>query len=269
MMGKNVMRDCGASTIRGRELGRGVRDAMMALGLNGKQVAARLGWTEVQVSRVLLGRRSISPVDMAALLSTCRVIGRERERLMRLCREDNVPELRGHYRIRLPEEVGVRTAHERDAAHVTDIQCLVFPRALRIDEPGPVDLDLATGPSFEFFVPDWLPRTPFDVPQVMSEQLHHVLRASVLPHVSLRLVTPDSMARVGVRGPFTLLDFDGFPSAVYREGAVEGTFTEDPDEVTACRRIVRLLRAEALGEERSRELVARAATELFGAASLA
>lgn len=55
-------------TIRGRELGNGVRGGMRAAGLSGKQVAARLGWTESQVSRVLVGRRSISRVDMSALL---------------------------------------------------------------------------------------------------------------------------------------------------------------------------------------------------------
>jgi hypothetical protein len=229
---------------------------MRAAGLNGKQVAVRLGWTESQVSRVLVGRRSVSVVDMSALLAVCRVVGPERVRLMRLCDESGTPALRHHYWIRLPEEEESYLVHEREAARITDVQSVVFPRALRMGARS----DLS-GPWFDFFVHEWVLRTPVGPPDMMSEQLHHLLRMSVLPRVSLRIV------RAIPTGPFTLLDFDGFPSAVYREGIAEGMFCEAPAEVAAHRRIVSLLRGDAMDQERSRALITQAATDLCGAGS--
>jgi transcriptional regulator with XRE-family HTH domain len=69
------------STIRSRELGEGLRAAMERAGLNGKQIARELGWSESLVSMILNGKRNASEVDIAAFLGVCRVKGERRERL--------------------------------------------------------------------------------------------------------------------------------------------------------------------------------------------
>ena len=78
-------------TIRSRELGDGLRQAMEQAGLTGKQAAQTLGWSPSFVSMLLSGKRGASEVDIAALLGVCRVKGPERDRLLALCREQDTP----------------------------------------------------------------------------------------------------------------------------------------------------------------------------------
>ncbi|MCU1683700.1 MAG: family transcriptional regulator [Amycolatopsis sp.] len=44
-------------TIRSRELGDGLRKAMVAAGFNGRQLGQRLDWPDSKVSRLLNGKR--------------------------------------------------------------------------------------------------------------------------------------------------------------------------------------------------------------------
>jgi predicted XRE-type DNA-binding protein len=88
--GRSFMRDR-EPTIRSRELGDGLRRAIEQAGLNGKQAAHLLGWSPSWVSRLLSGKRSATEVDVAAILGVCRVKGKERDRLLALCQEQNTP----------------------------------------------------------------------------------------------------------------------------------------------------------------------------------
>lgn len=45
------------TTVRGRELGEGLRNALEAAGLQGREVARKLGWSPSKVSRLLNGKR--------------------------------------------------------------------------------------------------------------------------------------------------------------------------------------------------------------------
>jgi hypothetical protein len=55
-------------TIRSRELGDGLRQAMEAAGLTGKQAAAILSWSPSFFSMLLTEKRQVSEVDIAAFL---------------------------------------------------------------------------------------------------------------------------------------------------------------------------------------------------------
>ena len=78
-------------TIRSRELGDGLRQAMEQAGLTGKQAAQTLGVSPSFVSMLLSGKRGASELDIAAFLGVCRVKGPERDRLLALCREQDTP----------------------------------------------------------------------------------------------------------------------------------------------------------------------------------
>ncbi|MGB9280611.1 MAG: helix-turn-helix transcriptional regulator [Pseudonocardiaceae bacterium] len=78
-------------TIRSRELGDGLRQAMEAAGLTGKQAAAMLSWSPSFVSMLLTGKCQASEVDIAAFLGVCRVKGPQRDRLLALCRDQDTP----------------------------------------------------------------------------------------------------------------------------------------------------------------------------------
>ena len=78
-------------TIRSRELGEGLRQAMEKAGLTGKRAAQTLNWSPAYVSMLLAGKRGASEVDIAAFLGMCRVANPERDRLLALCREQENP----------------------------------------------------------------------------------------------------------------------------------------------------------------------------------
>ncbi|MGH3828538.1 MAG: helix-turn-helix domain-containing protein [Pseudonocardiaceae bacterium] len=76
-------------TIRSRELGDGLREAMKKADLSGKQAAQRLGVSPSMVSMLLSGKRGAMEVDIAAFLGACQVKSPERERLLALCRKQD------------------------------------------------------------------------------------------------------------------------------------------------------------------------------------
>jgi hypothetical protein len=91
LVGEEVAMGDREPTIRSRELGEGLRQAMEGAGLNGRQAAYLLGWSESWVSRLLSGKRGGNALDIAAFLGACRVKSPERDRLLALCQEQNTP----------------------------------------------------------------------------------------------------------------------------------------------------------------------------------
>jgi hypothetical protein len=72
------------TTVRSRELG----EVLERTGLTGKEVACQLDWSQSDVS-ILTGKRAVKETDVAMLLGICLVRGKERQRLLNLCREAN------------------------------------------------------------------------------------------------------------------------------------------------------------------------------------
>src|SRR2546423_7663157 len=99
-------------TIRSRELGEGLRQAIERGQFNGKQLAARLGWSESHVSRLLTGRRAAKEVEVAAILALCGVKGAERARLMNLCQDQRTRSWFQQFGSRLPKQVRTYVDHE-------------------------------------------------------------------------------------------------------------------------------------------------------------
>ena len=102
-------------TIRSRELGEGLRQAMQQAGLSGKQAAQMLDVTPSYVSMLLAGKRAAREVDIAAFLGVCRVKGAERDRLLALCREQDTPGWFQQHGSRMPKQLVTLIDHENKA----------------------------------------------------------------------------------------------------------------------------------------------------------
>src|SRR6476646_2633987 len=102
----------GDPTIRSRELGDGLRQAMEAAGLTGKQAAAMLDWSPSFVSMLLTGKRQTSEVDIAAFLGVCRVKGPKSDRLLALWRDQDTPGWFQQHGSRMPKQLVTLIAHE-------------------------------------------------------------------------------------------------------------------------------------------------------------
>jgi hypothetical protein len=98
----------------------------------------------------------------------------------------------------------------------------------------------------------------------MSNQLHHLLRLSVRPDLSLRVVPIGHGVHPGRHGGFTLLDYPRHPPVLYREDRSEGVLSDDHLDVGLHRSAAGALTAAALDEPQSRELIGRIAIELYG-----
>ncbi|MGH3854418.1 MAG: helix-turn-helix domain-containing protein [Pseudonocardiaceae bacterium] len=275
-------------TVRSRELGEGLRRAMDRVGLTGRQTAHQLGLSPSWISRLLTGKRDATPVQVAAFLAVCRVTGTERDRLLALCDEQHVPGWFQQHGSRLPPQLVTYIDHETKAVAISEFQEPGVPgllqtgdyaRALisRLGDMPAQEVDdrvaarlarqslFSRGepPRFAFYLHEFALRLPVGGAAVMSEQLHHLLRLSMRPYLTLRVVPAALGAHAAITGAFTLMEFADFKPVVYLENETSCLFLETLEAIEAYQHILGVLAKTALGEGESREMIATLATELY------
>ncbi|MGH3997170.1 MAG: helix-turn-helix domain-containing protein [Pseudonocardiaceae bacterium] len=200
-------------TVRSRELGDGLRQAMQRVGLNGKQVAQALDVSPSMVSMLLSGKRGTSELDIAAFLGVCRVKGPERERLLALCREQDIPGWFQQHGSRLPKQLVTLIDHEDKAVAISAFEAVGVPGLLQTGEyaravisrivnvpPEEVDdrvaarlarqslFSRARPARYTFYLHESALRLPVGGPAVMAEQLRHLHRLTARSYLTLRVV---------------------------------------------------------------------------------
>ena len=246
------MEDDRDATIRSRELGAHLRKALEHKGLSGNAVAKTLGISQATMSRMLTGRRGSSEANVGGVLALCGVTGEEREFLLELCRNPGGPGWLQKYGSRLPNQVQTFVRHEDMAISYFHYQPMVMPGLLQtanyaralitghptlpnaevedrvsarierhriFDRPAPAD--------FTFLIHERVLRTPTGGAEVMSEQLHHLLRMSVRENILMQVIPISAGVHVAPAGPFIFMEFANIRPVVYIEGEVSGLFLED------------------------------------------
>lgn len=99
---------------------------------------------------------------------------------------------------------------------------------------------------------------------VLRAQLDHLVQASLLPNVSLRVLTHDRVVPASLHGPFIAMDFgiSNHPGVVYLEDRTGGRAIDDADEIDDYLMIVDELLGAALSAEESRKFVKEKGAEL-------
>ncbi|MGH3618610.1 MAG: helix-turn-helix domain-containing protein [Pseudonocardiaceae bacterium] len=275
-------------TIRSRELGDGLRQAMEAAGLTGKQAAAMLSWSPSFVSMLLTGKRQASEVDIAAFLGVCRVKGPQRDRLLALCRDQDTPGWFQQHGSRMPKQLVTLIDHENKAVTISAFEAVFVPGLLQTGEyaravisrnvnvpPEEVQDRVAARlarqslfsrdrpAAFTFYLHESVLRLPVGGPAVMSGQLRQLRWMSARSYLTLRVVPVALGAHAAMTGAFRLMEFAEFKPVAYLESETSSLFLERPEEIAAYRRILAALADTALSEGQSRELIAALATELY------
>ncbi|MGH3962544.1 MAG: helix-turn-helix domain-containing protein [Pseudonocardiaceae bacterium] len=275
-------------TIRSRELGEGLRRAMQHAGLTGKQVARLLDLSPSWVSRLISGKRNVSAVQVSAFLAVCRVPSAERDRLLALCEDQHTPGWFQQHGSRLPLQLVTLIDHENKAVAISGFEPTLVPGLLQtgdytralIREAGTIPADeiddrvaarLARQSLFSrdrparftFFIHEFALRLPIGGPTVMSDQLHHLLRMSLRPYLTLRVIPAALGGHAAINGTFRLMEFAEFKPVAYLESETSSLFLEKPVEIDAYQRILGALAETALDEGESRKLIATLATELY------
>lgn len=280
------------TTIRSRELGEALRIVMEEAGFKARQLARQLGWAESKMSRLLSGQVTVSELDIVAFLALCHVTGAERQRILRLARkQDGLGWLQQHHS-KLPEQLKTLIDHETKAVRITAFEALIVPGLLQTSEyarglierianvpPEEVESRVAarlarqniysesSHPHFMFFIHESALRLPVGGAEVMSNQLHELLRLAVRSYIEIRVVPTAFGAHAGTAGSCTLMEFDRFKPVVYIEEETAGHFLEEPAEIAAYRRIFSALTDYALDEGESKSLIAALAVEQYGEGS--
>jgi hypothetical protein len=225
---------------------------------------------------------------VAAFLAVCRVTGAERDRLLALCEEQHTPGWFQQHGSRLPQQLVTYIDHENKAVTISEFQEPGVPGLLQtgdyaralLSRSGNVPADEVDDrvaarlarqslfsrehpPRFTFYLHEFVLRLPVGGPVVMSDQLHHLLRMSMRPYLTLRVVPAALGAHAGMAGAFIFMEFADFRPVVYLESITSSLFLEKPVEIDAYRLILGALADTALGEGESRELIATLATELY------
>ncbi|HCT78759.1 MAG TPA: XRE family transcriptional regulator, partial [Micromonosporaceae bacterium] len=254
-----------------------------------KEVARKLGWSPSKVSNMIGARRGASEADVASLLAMCGVGGTERDRLLRLTRESHQPGWWQQYGDRLPAELRTLIEHENSAVAITHYHSTLVPGLLQVADYVRAQIRAsATIPAdeieervrarlrrqevfnrryparFRFFIDEYTVRRPGVDREIMSDQVHHLLRMAVRPHVEIRLIPGSVGFHAGHGGPFMLMEFAEINPVVYIENETSSLFGEQPESTRAYRAILRALAEVAFDEAQSRAWISRLARELSG-----
>ncbi|SDH25807.1 hypothetical protein SAMN05216553_118182 [Lentzea fradiae] len=265
------------SSVVGRSFGDGIRDAIRSTGMTQRRIAELLGWEEAKVSDLVRGKGGATEVEVAMLLGLCRVEAEEARRLLALYRET-----RENAYLQLangvPDQLRTLISQERLADEIVAWAMNLVPGLLQTPDystevvraaatvtPDQVEQIVAAkmgrraifhrSREFVFFVHEQALRLHVGSPEVMAEQLHHLLRMSVRPYVSIRIVPLSIGVHAGLAGSFTKLAFEKFEPVVYLESHNSSLFLEDKVSIAVYDKVLKDLAVQALGEEQSRELI--------------
>ncbi|HEX5540891.1 MAG TPA: helix-turn-helix transcriptional regulator [Micromonospora sp.] len=126
----------------------------------------------------------------------------------------------------------------------------------RLDPPAP---------QFDIVLDEAVLRRPVGSPDIMAAQLRRIAQASELPNVSIRVLPFSAGLHGGMiaHGSFKILDFPSRhePATVYVEGFTGALFLDKPVEADRYSWAFGDLRAAALDEDATRDLIIDAAKE--------
>lgn len=273
-------------TIRSRELGLALSRKMDIIEMSQIQLARELEWSPSMVSRMISGKRPVCPELMSGVLGVLRITGPKRRELMEMARRATERGWWQEFGDRLPPELVTLSAQEDSAISVVNLETNIVPGLLQTAEYMTALMEAAaTIPAAEvpdrrrarlmrqdvfdrrrpgkflFFVDEYVVGRTGAGRDIMSGQVHHMLRMSVRPNIEIRVI-PDGVGfHAGIR-PFKLMEFSEINPVVHVESETSVLFLEREDTIAGYKKIVADLSRIALDEGRSRAWLANLATQM-------
>jgi hypothetical protein len=267
-------------TARARELGLIIERAATEGGITGKILAEWLGWSPSKVSRIYSGRRPPTVLEATMMAAVCEVKGKDREYVLRLAKSVHEPSWLQEYGDRLPIELRTLIDYEEVASEITDFETTLVPGLLQIPDYTRAVLRSAVSiPADEvddrvaarmqrqhtlsrshrlvcqFFIDELALRRTGPGPEVMREQLRHLLMMSMQPSVIIRVIQ-DSIGFHPGRKPFRLMEFPELKPVVHLENETGVQFLQSAQTVACYQQIVESLSLLAWDEGQSRDWMA-------------
>jgi Domain of unknown function (DUF5753)/Helix-turn-helix domain len=272
-------------TVRLRKVARALRHWRGDAGLRLEDVCAPLGWATSKLSRMERAEQMIGPAEVIALATIYGISEQERDRYVALALQSRQKGWWTPYKIGdvIPEDFEESVGLESEASRVRSYQDMVvtgllqteayatmlarawlprvgdraieegvrlrMARQTRLHEQAPLRLDCV--------LTEAALRQQVGGPEVMREQLRHLLDMIQLPHVSVQVMPFAAGAYPAQNCPFRLLSFpdpeDHDVACVeYLSGTV---YVEDAEDVEGFILVFDGLKRQALGPSESAELI--------------
>ncbi|SER05011.1 Helix-turn-helix domain-containing protein [Lentzea xinjiangensis] len=270
--------------MRGREFGDAIRALLRAAGLTNRAAADLLGWQEAKVSELVNGKEGTTDVDLAKLLGLLRTPPDEFDHLMALHHDTNIRDWLQPTKSGITDRARTLREHEKIATGVTgwsmnvvhglvqapDYITYLVNASTRVtpdERPSVIRNRIARQQSVfdgyrtvTIFMHEQALRLPVGSRDVMADQLHHLLRMSVRPYLTLRVVPTVVGPHAGLAGSFDMLTFKKIPPIVYVESEGATVFLEDQLSVELYEDVLKSLGRTALDEGQTRKLI----TDIIG-----
>lgn len=285
------------STVPRRQLGRYLRELRSDAGLTVRGAAKELERSEPTLWRIENGLTSIRSVEVGVM---CRLYGASDDltvALMALAKQTKAKGWWQAYGDAVPEWFDLFVGLEAAATAMDEYEPSLVPGLFQSEgyartligadhqdetdeEIGRrVDLRLArqailkrmvNPPLLRVALWEAVIRTPVGGRDVMAEQLDHLTEVSELANVSLRVVPSSAGYHSGiVTGSFTILRFPPTPSGmqsepptIYKEMYTGALYLDKPTELEHFDTAFETIWAVSLGEQPSRDLIARTAEDM-------
>ncbi len=277
-------------TLRARRLALELLRRREAAGLTREEAARQLEWSTSTIFRIETGRSRPQPGNVRVLLELYGVTGPERDGLIRLAREARQPGWWHSFRDVLPNPYEVFIGLEAGAASIRNFEPVVVPGLLQTEEyarqmsrGGPRELDREDierrvqvrmerqriltredRPRLWAVLDEAVIRRTVGGPEVMREQLRHLIECAEQGKTTLQVVPFSAGAHAGTTGPFIILDFPEptDPSVVYVETLAGDLYLEERADVDRYTLAFDRLLAAALHPDDSVRLVQQAAATM-------
>jgi transcriptional regulator with XRE-family HTH domain len=277
-------------TVASGRLARELRDRREKAGLSQESVAQEMGWAESKLYRIENDKSRVLVRDVKRLIKLYKVRGKEEDALLELAGLAGEPEWWHPYSGAIPEWFQLYVVLESSASELNGYESELAPgimqtenymRAIMRTAPNHDDDEAIEGKitvranrqarltgddplSVWLVLNEAVIRRVVGGPQVMREQLEHLITLSELRNVTLQVLPFAIGEHAAMHGAFKLLKFPtpGDPHKVYLEEQVGGIYTQKDQEVDRYALMFDHLRARAHGPEQTRALLHEAALQL-------
>ncbi|WP_432092521.1 helix-turn-helix domain-containing protein [Streptomyces sp. bgisy100] len=279
------------STVPRRQLGRYLRDLRSKSRLTVRAAARELEWSEAKMWRIETGQTSLRSLDVKAMCAAYGASTDLTEALMGLAKETKSKGWWHAYGDVIPEGFDLYIGLEEAAAGLASYESELVPGLLQTEgyaraiiraHAGEQDTDeeiermvrlrierqtlltrRTSPPLLRLVLNEAVLLRPVGGRSVMAEQLAHLVEASTLPNVMIRVVPFAAGLHHGVvSGPFVVLRFpvngdgtDTEPPTVYADGYTGSLYLDKPHEVQGYEAAFDNMWKASLDEQASRRLI--------------
>lgn len=273
------------STGRRRELGSDLRQLRESCGYNGVEMAHKLNWTQTMISRAETGKRTMSTLEVANYTAVCGLTGDGQKQYLDLVNEPDDHRLKAHAG-ELADGLRTLIFQESTAAAIELYEPIFIPgitqtpdyaRALFEDSGDVPEGEIEAAVKIRMarrgvvtrinpaqcalYIHENALRSIVGGPQVMLEQMLHLLFVCDRPQCSIRVIPADAGSRGLANGSFHIFHYSEDSPVVYVQHQTTCEFLETTSDLRVYRGVLNRVASVALPEAQSREFILRMASE--------